>query len=48
MGDGKVLEYDAPWTLPEREDSALAELCRRSGDEATLRAMATEARDAQA
>ncbi|KAL8280166.1 hypothetical protein RQP46_007496 [Phenoliferia psychrophenolica] len=47
MGDGKVLEYDAPWTLLERKDSAFSELCRRSGEEDVLRAMAFAARDAQ-
>ncbi|KAK4700532.1 hypothetical protein P7C70_g5712, partial [Phenoliferia sp. Uapishka_3] len=47
MGDGRILEYDAPWKLLEDPNSAFSELCRNSGEEELLRTMAISARDNQ-
>lgn len=35
MQDGKVLEFDEPWKLLEKADSAFSDLCRSSGEYGT-------------
>lgn len=45
LGEGQVLEYDTPWALLERPDSAFRELCRQSGDFEWLKQAAEVARE---
>lgn len=43
LDHGKVLEFDSPQNLLADEGSSFRDLCRRSGEEATLMAMAEKA-----
>jgi ABC-type multidrug transport system fused ATPase/permease subunit len=45
LDHGKVLEFGSPQNLLAEDDSAFRDLCRRSGEEATLLAMARKAGD---
>jgi len=43
LGEGKVVEFGAPWELLQKEDGAFRGMVRESGEEQTLRRMAMEA-----
>ena len=44
LGEGKVLEFDTPWNLLEREEGEFTDLCRRSGEFDLLKKLAQEAK----
>lgn len=43
LDHGRVVEFDSPQNLLARPDSSFRDLCRRSGEEAALLAMAEKA-----
>jgi hypothetical protein len=45
LGAGEVLEFDTPSNLLDNDESAFADLCRKSGDYAELKQLAAAKRD---
>jgi ABC-type multidrug transport system ATPase subunit len=36
LDHGKVVEFDTPWNLLQKDDGVFRSLCKQSGEEATL------------